>query len=173
VAGGWVLLSTGERNFVALVPWLLLMACALMAAQDPIRRWLDRRAAARGLAHLEPADRFAVAMPVLALAAVYGGYFGPGVSVMFMAVLGLVLVDTLTRLNALKSALGLAVNIGAAMLFVASGKIVWGAVAAVAAGALIGGTAGGRLAARVRPATLRRIVIGVGLIVSGVLFLKG
>ena len=172
VAGGWLLLHTSEARFVSLVPPLLLLACALLAAQDHVRGWLGRRAALRGVDPADRADTLVSGAATLFVAGIYGGYLGPGVSVMFMAVLGLVLVDTLTRLNALKSALGLAVNLGAALFFAGSGRIVWPAVAAVAAGALCGGMLGGRLAGAVRPETLRRVIIAIGSTVAVVLLMK-
>jgi len=99
-------------------------------------------------------------------AAVYGGYFGAGLSVMVLAVLGLVLDDTLTRLNALKQAISLSVNIATAVFFVFSGQVVWQVALVMAAGALAGGVLGGRLAGRIQPGMLRRIVVLIGVVVA-------
>jgi hypothetical protein len=40
---------------------------------------------------------------------IYGGYFGAGLSVILLAVLAVLLADTLTRLNGLKQGLALGV----------------------------------------------------------------
>lgn len=88
-------------------------------------------------------------------AAICGGYFGAGLSVIVLAVLGLMFEDLLTRLNALKQAIGLSVNIAAAIFFLFSGQVVWSAVLVMVVGALAGGALGGRLADRIKPATLR------------------
>jgi uncharacterized membrane protein YfcA len=162
--GGVLLLGTGERTFRALVPFLILLASGLLAVQEPVRAWLRRRAD-----HARARTLAWVALPV-ALAAVYGGYFGAGLSVIVLAVLGLLLDDTLTRLNALKQSVSLAVNVAAALLFVFSGKVVWATALVMAVGALAGGAAGGRLAGRVAPAVLRRVVVGIGVVV-GVFYL--
>lgn len=159
--GGLLILTTSETLFQSLVPWLLLGGCALLALQDNVRGWLQRRSGALGIG-------WAVA-PVL-LAAIYGGYFGAGLSVIFLAVLGLTLDDSLTRLNGLKQALSLCANLSAAVLFVASDLLVWEAALAMAAGALIGGGLGGRLASVIRPAMLRAVVIAIGVGVA-ILFL--
>ena len=53
-------------------------------------------------------------------AGIYGGYFGAGLSVIVLAVLGLSSDESLTRLNALKQAIALAINLAAAILFGAS-----------------------------------------------------
>ncbi len=154
LAGGLFILASSERLFEALVPWLLLGGCALLAAQDRLRAVLQRRAGVLGLG-------WAI-IPVL-LAAIYGGYFGAGLSVIFLALLGLTIDDSLTRLNGLKQALALGANLSAAVLFLASDKLIWSAAAAMAVGALIGGAAGGRLASVISPKALRAIVIAIGV----------
>jgi uncharacterized membrane protein YfcA len=86
--------------------------------------------------------------------------------VILLATLGLLLDDSLTRLNALKQAIALAANFAAAIYFLFSGQVIWSVVLVMAIGALAGGALGGRIAGRIAPATLRSIVIGVGLTVG-------
>lgn len=162
IIGGLLLLGTGEKLFRQLIPFLILLASALLAVQDPVRRWLQRRAqqtAGRSLA-----EGWA-ALPV-GLAAVYGGYFGAGLSVIVLAVLGLTVEDNLTRLNALKQGVAFSTNIAAALLFVFSGPVHWPAALVMMIGALIGGALGGRLAGRIKPATLRWVVAAIGVTVA-------
>jgi uncharacterized membrane protein YfcA len=166
LAGGVLLLHTGESLFRVLVPFLILLASGLLAMQTRVRAWLTRNADAGA------ARREGWAVPLVGAAAVYGGYFGAGVSVMILAVLGLVLHDSLTRLNALKQAISFGTNVSAATFFLASGHVLWSAAAVMAAGALLGGALGGRLASRIRPALLRAIVVAVGLAVSAVYLIK-
>lgn len=168
LAGGILLLNTGERLFRTLVPFLILLASALLAVQDPLRAWLVRRAQRNGA---KPAAEAWAALP-LGLAAVYGGYFGAGLSVIVLAVLGLTLEESLTRLNALKQAVAFSVNIAAAIFFVFSGQVHWWAALVMAVGALIGGSLGGRLAGRIKPATLRWVVVTIGVIVSVIYLLR-
>lgn len=170
ILGGLALLYSGEKLFKTLVPFLILMASGLMAVQDPLRAWLQRRAKQRGGATALP--EAGAALPV-ALAAVYGGYFGAGLSVIVLATLGLILDDTLTRLNALKQAISLSVNVAAALFFVFTGQVVWLAAGVMAVGALLGGALGGRLAGRIKPQTLRYVVIAIGVIVAVIYFVRG
>lgn len=163
--GGLLLLLTTEKLFRTLIPFLILLAAFLLAVQDPVRAWVNRRAARGGKA---PSERWA-ALPV-ALAAVYGGYFGAGLSVIVLAVLGLTLEDSLTRLNALKQFIAFVTNVTAAVFFVFSGIVVWPVAILMAAGALAGGALGGRIAGRIRPVVLRWVVVTVGVIV-GILYL--
>ncbi len=166
IVGGLLLLQTTDKVFRELVPYLILMAAILLALQDRLRAWLLRRLAESGRSGLP--EFWAV--PPIFLASIYGGYFGAGLSVIVLAVLGLILEDTLTRLNGLKQAIALSVNVAAAIFFIFSGQVVWLAAVTMALGALIGGALGGRLAGRIKPSSLRRIVVVIGLIV-GIIYL--
>lgn len=162
IIGGLLLLYSGERLFRSLVPYLILMASALLAAQDPLRAWIQRRTKPGITAHA--ADTRA-ALPV-GVAAIYGGYFGAGLSVIVLAVLGLLVDDSLTRLNAIKQAVALSTNVAAATFFLFSGQVVWPVALVMAVGALLGGALGGRLAGKVHPATLRWMVVTIGVVVA-------
>ena len=166
VLGGWILLNTGESVFEALVPYLILAACALLAIQGPMRRWLVEYLARR---HGHGAARGAESRAglVIGVAAIYGGYFGAGLGVILLATVGLVLEDTLTRLNALKQVVALSTNVSAALFFVFSDQVVWPVALIMAIGSLAGGALGGRVAGRVRPETLRLLVICIGVIAAG------
>ncbi len=167
--GGYLLLHTGEKLFRGLVPWLILLASVLLAIQDPVKAWLTRRMSERapGVSH----EKWST-VPV-GLAAIYGGYFGAGLSVIILAALGMTFDDSLTRLNAIKQLISFSANLAAAIFFVFSGKVLWIAALVMAVGALIGGMLGGRLAGRVKPATLRWIVVVIGVIVSIIYFVRG
>jgi uncharacterized membrane protein YfcA len=169
--GSIVLTLTSNATFKAVVPFLIVGACALLALQEPLRRWLRRHHAdpppAAGAATVEVATRPTV--PLLAgvfLSAIYGGFFGAGLGIMLLAVLGVFLDDSLIRLNALKSALALVINLLAALFFVLSGKVVWAAAIVMAVTSLIGGGVGGRMARRLRPDVLRAAVVLFGLAVA-------
>jgi uncharacterized membrane protein YfcA len=160
--GGSLLLNTGEKVFRILVPFLILLASALLAAQGPIRAWL---ASHSGRSAAKPVPDAWAAFPV-GLAAIYGGYFGAGLSVIVLAVLGLMIDDSLTRLNAAKQSVAFSVNIAAAVFFLFSGRIVWPAVLVMALGASLGGALGGRLASRIKSDVLRWIVVAIGVTVA-------
>jgi hypothetical protein len=191
VAGGLLLLRTGERAFEQAIPWLILLASLALAAQESVRTWLagrNGRSAATSVAGAAPAApgqfdrqhsvrqrfnglRVYVLLPLL-VAAVYAGYFGAGVSVVLLAVLGLAFNDVFTRLNALKQALALVANAGAVLVFAARARVDWPLIAVLAASALLGGFLGGSLADRVRPASLRRLVVVVGLALAAWYFFR-
>jgi hypothetical protein len=166
LTGGILLLATGEELFRELVPFLILGASALLWAQERIRDRVTRRPTERP--GRDPRDAW-VAVPAFA-ASVYGGYFGAGLGVILLAVLGSVLDDTLTRINALKQGLSFCVNVTAAVFFLFSGKVVWSAALVMAVGAIVGGSIGGRLAGRMPAEVLRRVVVAIGVVV-GIVYL--
>jgi uncharacterized membrane protein YfcA len=162
VLGGVLLLHSSERLFRAMVPFLILLASGLLAAQSWIRAWLIGRVSRSAMVpRLE-----IVASLLVCAAAIYVGYFGAGLSVIMLAVLGLTIDDSLTRLNACKQAIAFAVNSAVAVFFIFSHRIVWPMAVVMAIGSLIGGALGGRLAGHIRSETLRWAVVSIGIIVG-------
>ena len=166
IAGSILLLSTGERVFMALVPFLILAASCLLAIQGFLRAWLVGRSVKAGT---EPGSE-TWAIILIGLAAIYGGYFGVAMSVVVLSLLGLLLNDTLTRLNAIKQVVAFGANGAAAILFIFSGKVEWTIALVMAAGALVGGTLGGRLAGHIKPDTLRWTVVSIGFVLAIIYF---
>ncbi|MBM0104403.1 sulfite exporter TauE/SafE family protein [Steroidobacter sp. S1-65] len=162
LAGGMILVHTGERTFTALVPWMILAAALLLAIQEPVKKFVVKRLSNPEHKH----HTMALSALPIAAAAIYGGFFSAGMSVLLLAVLGLTLDDSLTRLNALKQVLAFSVNIAAAVFFLFSDQVVWIAAAVMAVGALIGGALGGKLAGKLPPAVLRWVVVVAGVAIA-------
>ena len=166
--GGALLLLSGEKLFGQLVPWLILLATALLAAEP----WLKKTAVSR-LREAEAGGRTGAAGVAAAFAgAVYGGYFGAGLGIILLSLFALVLPDSLNRINALKQAISFFANAAAAVLFASAGGVVWSAAAVMAVGALIGGSLGGRFAGRVPARTLRTVVVVLGVVIAVVYLVK-
>lgn len=166
--GGLLILNTNESAFKSLIPYLILMATLLLAAQVRIKNWVVSRI---GHAHSEHHNPIFM-LSLVFLAAIYGGYFGAGLGVILMAVLGLVTDDSLTRLNFLKQALGFAINLAAAIYFAFSGKVDWMIAVVMMFGFILGGFMGGKLAGKIRSELLRWIVVAAGLIAAAIFFIK-
>jgi uncharacterized protein len=166
VAGAALLLATGEAAFRKLVPFLLLFACAVLGFQS----WLKKRFVRAG----EPVGSAPrpVAVAAIGLASVYGGYFGAGLGILLLAVLGLTLTDQLVRLNAMKQWVSAAVNVCAAVFFLLRAPVQWSLVAVMAPASLLGGAAGGRLAGRLKPTHLRAVVLTIGVVVAVIEFFR-
>lgn len=167
IIGGILLLNSSDQVFDRLIPFLILLAAVLLAFQDTLRSWLQRR---QGDENGHIPEIFAV-LPI-ALASIYGGYFGAGLGVIELAILGLFLKDNLTRLNALKQLLSLVVNVAASWFFLFSNQVYWSAAIVVAIGSLIGGLFGGKLARIISPSYLRWTVVILSIITAIVYFLR-
>ena len=160
VAGAALLIVTSEDVFDAVVPFLILAACALLAGQPALSRRLRPPSAERG-AHRSPRLHLAAFA-----AAVYGGYFGAGLGIMLLAVLALGLADDLQRLNALKGLLSLVIGVASVTFFVAFGPVRWPEAAVMAAASFAGGHAGVAVARRLPANVLRGLVVAFGVGVS-------
>src|ERR1700722_3831067 len=151
-AGALLLLTTSSATFDDVAPWLVLGAGALFAAQPVLRKALDR-----GSVH--PRTRPVLLVAGVVATWVYGDYFGAAMGVMFLAVLGLALPLTLAHTSGLRTVLSMIVNGIAAVVFLIHGGLAWGAVGLLAAGSLVGGYAGARLALALPAPALRVVVI--------------
>jgi uncharacterized membrane protein YfcA len=160
VAGALLLLRSGNAAFGEIVPFLILLAVLLLALQGRVTKLVGRAGGGEGLW---------VAVPVT-LGAVYGGYFGAGLGVMVLASLAIAIADTLTRLNALKQAVSLSVNLAAAAVFVVADRVDWPITGVMLGCALAGGAIGGKIASRVPSAVLRATIIVLGLALSAYYF---
>jgi len=154
-AGAALLLVSPASLFEAIVPWLILAAC-LMLALAPRAAVITQRHRERG--------RSAVTLHAgLFVATLYGGYFGAGLGIVLLALLGALLPDDLQRLNALKGVLSLLVAVVSAVAFAILGPVAWDAALIVGATCLLGGVAGARLARRLPAPLLRGVVIVFGI----------
>ena len=158
LAGALALLLTSNAAFRAIVPYLILLSCVLLAIQDPVRRWVVKHRGHGRLVVAELGGTF--------LAGVYGGYFGAGLGIMLIAVLGLFSDVPFTQLNAVKQPLAAAINLSAAAFLVFSGKVEWTLVAVMAPASLLGGAFGGRVSTYLPASRFKWIVITIGVVVS-------
>lgn len=168
IAGSAILLSTPESAFEAIVPFLILFAALLLAVQTRIAAFVATH---------RPHDRSTRAVPFelhagVFVLAVYGAYFGAGLGILTLAILGIVLPDDLQRSNALKGVLSLVINAVAVVYFAAFGPVEWGPALLMAAAALGGGYAGARLARRLRPQLFRTAVVAFSIVVALVLLVR-
>ena len=165
VLGSVLLLTTPSDVFRAVVPFLILLACGLLLAQP--------RLAARVQARPGPAHGGWGLPATVLLAAVYGAYFGAGLGVLLLGLLGVFLAERLQVVNALKNVVSVLVNLVALVAFGLFGPVAWEAVAVIALTSLAGGYFGGRLAGRVPSRVLRGVVVAYGVVVSVVLLVRG
>lgn len=159
LTGGILLLALPASAFETIVPFLIILACVLVAVQPRLSRYLA--------AHRPHEAGHSRVLPVFVfLVGVYGGYFGAAQGVILIALLAIFVPDDLQRLNGLKNVLSLIVNGVAALLFLAKAPIAWEAVALIAAGSIVGGQIGAAVGRRLSPLALRSAIIVIGTIVA-------
>ncbi len=152
---GLLLVST-QKVFESIVPFLILAACALLAAQPAISRWTGKGSGT--------GDRPGLgALTGQLLVSAYGGYFSAALGVAVLALLAVFFEDTLQRLNALKAFLQLLIGVVSAFGLALLMPVDWIAVAIIAPASVVGGQIGARLAQRVSDRVLR-----VGIVAYGV-----
>lgn len=167
--GAWLALRVGDATFALLVPWLILAATALFAAQGPIAR---RMAAGRDV----DAPPRTLPLPLLVVfqlgVATYGGFFGAGIGILMLAALGLVGVRDLHRANGLKNLAAVCINGVAAAAFIRSGRVAWLPALAIGVGAILGGYGGAGVARKVGQAHVRQAVLAIGIGLTVVMFAR-
>lgn len=162
--------------FSRLVPWLILAAAVLFAAQPAIARLFS---GGRGSESSLPprASSVAVACVLQFFVAVYGGYFGAGIGILMLAMLGGMRLGDIHRLNGVKNVLGMLVNGAAAALFAfgsifGSQAVSWPHAGAMAAAAALGGWWGAAAARRISPKIVRHFVAIIGFALAGYYFVR-
>ena len=156
--GAGLLLITPAKVFSGIVPWLLLLATALFA--------LGPRIARLGSGQGHPRWR----LPGLLGVSIYGGYFNGGLGILLMALYTLTGESRLNTVNALKNLNSFVLSLLSVAAFAAAGAIVWPQAIWMMLWATVGGWAGARLARRLSAQWVRALVIGTGLVMSGVFF---
>lgn len=169
-AGSLLLLATPDRVFARLAPWLILFATGLFLVQS-------RLAARRGASvpgHEVPVAvrRSAGAWLGQLAVAFYGGYFGAGIGILMLAILGALGLRDIHAMNGLKNFFGICINSVAAAIFLIGGAVDLPVAAIMVVGAVAGGYAGARFGRFIGQARARAAVVVIGLGLALVLFIQ-
>ncbi|MDX2032948.1 MAG: sulfite exporter TauE/SafE family protein [Blastocatellia bacterium] len=168
--GAFLLKRTPPGTFAALVPFLVLFATILFMVQEPVQRWLRTSEVTH---HSITRNWLIGASFYQFLVAVYGGYFGAGIGILMLAVLGVMGLTDIHQMNGLKNVFGSTINAIAAIYFIFAGLIHWPAALLMAAGATLGGYGAVGIARRIGQKAVRRVVIAIGLGMAVSLFFRG
>lgn len=151
--GAGLLLLGGDGAFSLIVPWLIAAASVALLLQPRLSRL-------RG-----EIDTPAAYLIGLFFTCIYGGYFGAGAGVIYLALCLLTTTIGFTRSMMLKSMLLGVSNLAAAVIFIVLAPIGWWAALAMGLGCFLGGRLGPPIQ-QFLPRTLLRYVIaaaGFGL----------
>ncbi len=171
VLGAILLLHTPQATFIRLIPYLLLLA-TLLFAFSPIITSLFRKRAGK-------TQKTAFTWPALVgisliqlVIATYGGYFGGGIGIMILASLGLLGMENIHEMNALKTFLQASINGVAVITFIIAGAVFWLQAIVMILGAIVGGFSGASIARLLDQRIVRGFVILVGTAMTIYFFVK-
>jgi len=160
ISGAVLLLSTSQKAFDAVIPWLLL-AATIVFAIGPRVTTIFKRKSWIGPKALVIFHYFV---------GIYGGYFGGAVGIIILAVWSLAGLRDIHAMNAGRTLLGGVMNAAAVVLFIIARKVWWAQAAVMLIAAVIGGYAGARIARRLNPSLIRTAIIVFGLLVTVAFF---
>jgi uncharacterized protein len=170
LTGAFLLLHLPASTFEAIVPILIGVAVLLVALQPQLQRRLAA-GPADGAAPRVRGARLAGLFAGAYATGTYGGYFAASQGVLQIGIFGLLLHESLQRLNALKNVLTLTVNTVAAGAYVvvATDRVDWAAAGLLAAGSLVGGAISARYGRRLPSGVLRTAIVVLGVVAIVVL----
>lgn len=159
--GAYLLVQSPPGSFEAVVPWFIAGAALLLIYRDAVQGWALRK----GRRFRSTGPWFFV---VLAVVALYGGYFGAAAGVVLLAWLMLTTDDSLAYCAAEKNVLLGASNLAATVGFALFSDIHWGAAACIAAGGVVGSYVGPKILRRLPERPMRLVIglLGLGLAVK-------
>lgn len=160
--GAVLLLSTPEKTFDVIVPWLVLTATLIFIFGPRLTP------AIRNVFRLRPAPFLIIHF----FLGIYTGYFGGALGLITLAVWSLFGLTDLRAVNPNKILLGGLTNTAAVFCFVLAGKIWWTPSMIMLVGAVAGGYAGARFGRRLDPRIVRLIVIAISIAATTVFFLR-
>ena len=164
--GAFLLLHTRESSFRAIVPYLILFATTLFTFRSVISRWLQIEA------RVAQQSRHALAAAIVFqfCVGIYGGYFGAGIGILMLAVLGILIQGDIHEMNSVRVIQATLINGIAAVYFIASGSVLWTEALFLGVGAVLGGYVGPILGRKVG-ARVVRVFVSVFGFVTGIYFL--
>lgn len=164
LGGGLLLVGLPARTFTAVAPIIIIASTVLFIFQP----YLSRRAKAARAADAEPRSGWKP-RSVLLVGALYGGYFGAGQGVIYIASLAMVVKSGLQHVIALKNVMGAVVTGTSSILFLAIAPVSFWVALYLAAGSIGGGYLGAVVGRKLPITVLRLVVIAVSLVAAAVM----
>lgn len=159
ITGALLLIWTPNINFEHALPWLNLAATALFMAGPILKKSLNDKTA----------PKYAFPLFLLAIG-IYGGYFGGGLGMLILAVLGVSYAHDVKHQNALKLLMASLINATSLAILLFAQLIIWRLALPAGLGALAGGYLGARYSKHLPTRTIRFLVICIGIATTIYLF---
>lgn len=163
--GAFLLLTTPDQVFRAVVPWLLMAATIVFAAGPWLLRAFKHRDSTGEAGGLGQGS-------TLAAVSLYGGYFNGGLGILLLAAFGLLGHRNIHQMQALKNLISAVLTAIAVSVYAFGGAIVWLEAIVMMVAASVGGYVMARVARRLSATVVRAVVIITGTIMT-ILFFRG
>jgi uncharacterized membrane protein YfcA len=171
ILGTWVVTSTSEKYFDALVPWLIFGASLLFALQPVLTKKKSLVPANEPQPLPEHSSGKLIAIVLFQfMVALYGGYFGAGIGILMLSALGLIGLSNMHEMNAIKTVLAGCINMMSVAVFAFKGKVHWPLAGLMMLSAIAGGYLAASYGRRLKPVYIRWFVIAMGFILSAYFF---
>ncbi|HEY6347826.1 MAG TPA: sulfite exporter TauE/SafE family protein [Candidatus Angelobacter sp.] len=168
ILGAWLLLHTPQITFLKMVPWLLFAGTVLFSMGPKLSRWVNHRRD-----NPRP-SRLQIALITFAqlLLGLYIGYYGAGVGFLILPLLTMMGIENIHAMNGLRVLLATCGNAVAIVLFIVARAVIWPQALLMMTGAIVGGYAGAHYAQKLKPTTVRYLVISIGSVMTVYFFWK-
>lgn len=168
-AGAIALRKTTDHEFSSIVPWFILLGVLLIIIQPFVVAWAKKK---RGH-HRRNVKRTMLWLTIAAfIISIYGGYFGAGYGIAFLALLGFTEMTDIHEMNGYKNLVSVAVNATSTAYLVTFGLLNLNILVWLVIGNVIGGYMGAEYSTHLPKKTIRFLIIAIGLAVTTVLFLN-
>jgi uncharacterized protein len=167
--GAVLLLRTPVKTFAGLAPFLILFATLLFMVQGAVARWTQKTGREQGG---RTPGRLMAALVFQFGVGVYGGYFGAGIGILMLAVLGFLGLSDIHAANGVKNFFAMCINGLAAGYFIFRGAVHWPAALIMIVGGIAGGYAGAGFARRIGKEKARAAVVIIGFLVAALLLFQ-
>ncbi len=170
IIGARALIEINPSKFETIIPWLVLSAVLLLMLQTRIHKLIITEK------HLVKTNR-KLGMPLLFLfvfaLAIYGGFFGVGVGLMIIAILGFSSrLKTTFQINGLKSLCLIGVGVVGLVSFTNAGLIDFKYGSLIAIGTGIGGYLGSKYSRHFSSHVVHQFTVFMGIVIVIYLFVK-
>lgn len=170
VVGARLLYEINPDIFAEIIPWMVLSAVALLILQTRIHHLIVTD---KNLVKTNKAWGFPLMVTAVFVLSIYGGFFGVGVGLMLLAVVGLSSqVKNTYQLSALKAWYIVGIASVASAYFTYTGLLNVRYGLTVAIGTVIGGYFGAKYSKKVSPHAVHNIAVIFGVIIVIYLFAK-
>lgn len=159
ILGAVLLIITTPDAFLALVPWLLLIATLLFAYAPRLQKMTEG-----GSVGLHSAPMAIIALLVVTI---YGGYFNGGLGIILLAALALQGYRDIHGMNGLKNLLASILSILSVVTFMTADLIAWDAAVPMAVANICGAYVTSKFVRRMTQIdVLRGVIIAIGAVMT-------